>query len=164
MAAVDFDDTILITGFEDTLIFIYTIHDANLLRRCPGHTGGITGLKINGNLFASSSYDGSVRLWSLEGDMLAIFDEPNHLLRCIGFNGNTIISGDFGGCLHLWEMELSGVPARNIVRIKKYRNVQSHKSHIVCLQVSARRVVSGSRDKTVLIQDFWASVANKKSL
>ena len=93
MAAVDFDDNILISGFENSKIAMWTLNDAQLIRKLAGHTGGITGVKLNGNLFATSSYDGSVRLWTLEGENLAVFDEPTHLLRCIGFTGNTIISG-----------------------------------------------------------------------
>ena len=94
MAAVDFDDNILISGFENSKIAMWTLNDAQLIRKLAGHTGGITGVKLNGNLFATSSYDGSVRLWTLEGENLAVFDEPTHLLRCIGFTGNTIISGN----------------------------------------------------------------------
>ena len=29
------------------------------------------------------------------------------------------------------------------------------------MNVSARRIVTGSRDKSVLVQDFWASVTKK---
>ena len=136
-----------------------TVSVSNLTTSCT--SGGITGISINGALFASSSYDGSVRLWTIDGEPVAVFDEPNHLLRCIGFSGNTIVSGDFGGCIHLWEIDWRPACSQAI-RIKKYHHVQSHKSHIVCLQVNARRIVSGSRDKTVLIQDFWASVAATK--
>lgn len=161
VAAVDFDDKILVAGFEDTQVGIWTINDAQLLRKLGGHTGGITGVKLNGSLFATSSYDGTVRLWNVEGTSLAVFEEPIHLLRCIGFSGNTIVSGDFGGHLHVWEIDYKPGSA---VRIKKYHHAQSHKSHVVCLQVNARRVVSGSRDKTVLVQDYWASIGSQKSL
>ena len=154
MAAIDFDENILISGFEDSQIALWTLNDARLIRKLNGHSGGITGVKINGNYFATSSYDGSVRLWTLDGDNLAVFDEPNHLLRCIGFTGSTIISGDFGGHIHTWEIEIR----HPVVQIKKYHSTQVHKSHVVCLQVNARRIVSGSRDKSVLVQDFWASV------
>ena len=120
-------------------------------------------LWINSKILKSDHFTNSDHtILVLLGETIALFDEPNHLLRCIGFSGNTIISGDFGGCLHLWEIEVK--PGGNAVRKRKYHYVQSHKSHIVCLQVSARRIVSGSRDKTVLIQDFWASVRKKRSL
>ena len=49
-----------------------------------------SGIKINGNLFASSSYDGFVCLWTLDGNRITIIYEPNHLLRCIGISGNTV--------------------------------------------------------------------------
>ena len=166
MAAVDFNENILITGFEDTLIAIWTLNDATELNRVSGHTGGITGIKINGNIFASSSYDGTVCLWTLNGEKISVFTEPNHLLRCIGFSGNTIIAGDFGGHLHFWQIHIlnPSSPEPGCVTIKKYHAVPSHKSHIVCLQLNARKIVSGSRDKTVLIQDFWASVGKNRSL
>ena len=164
MAAIDFEDNLLITGFEDTHIGLWSLNNAQLLGRLHGHTSGITGIKINGILFASSSYDGTVRLWTIEGQPLAVFDEPNHLLRCIGFSGNTIIAGDFGGHLHQWEIDVNLTRRQQMVRIRQYNHFQSHRSHIVSLQVSARRVVSGSRDKTVLVQDFWAPVVSKRSI
>ena len=49
-----------------------------------------SGIKINGNLFASSSHDGFVCLWTLDGNRITIIYEPNHLLKCIGFSGNTV--------------------------------------------------------------------------
>jgi WD40 repeat protein len=166
VAAVDFNDDILITGFEDALIALWTLNDARELRRVSGHTAGITGIKINGNLFASSSYDGSVCLWTLDGNRITVFNEPSHLLRCIGFSGNTVVSGDFGGYLHFWEIEIANpaTPVPGCVKIKKYHAAPSHKSHIVCIQQNARRIVSGSRDKTVLVQDFWANVSKMRSL
>ena len=125
-----------------------------------------SGIKINGNIFASSSYDGSVCLWTLDGNRITVFNEPSHLLRCIGFSGNTVVSGDFGGYLHFWEIEIASpaTPVEGCVKIKKYHAVPSHKSHIVCIQQNARRIVSGSRDKTVLVQDFWANVSKMRSL
>ena len=68
------------------------------------------------------------------------------------------ISGDFGGHVHIWELEFV---RPTMVHIKKYHTSQIHKSHVVCMNVSARRIVSGSRDKSVLVQDFWASVTKK---
>ena len=165
VAALDFEENLLITGFEDSNIGLWSLNDARLLGRLHGHTSGITGIKINGILFASSSYDGTVRLWSIEGQPLAVFDEPNHLLRCIGFSGNTVIAGDFGGHLHQWKIDVNLARQQGLmVRIKHYSHFESHKSHIVCLQVSARRIVSGSRDKTVFVQDFWAPVASRRSI
>ena len=98
-----------------------------------------SGIKINGNIFASSSYDGSVCLWTLDGNRITVFNEPSHLLRCIGFSGNTVVSGDFGGYLHFWEIEIANpaTPVPGCVKIKKYHAVPSHKSHIVCIQQNA---------------------------
>ena len=82
------------------------------------------------------------------------FHEIFCLLLCICMK----ISGDFGGHVHIWELEFV---RPTMVHIKKYHTSQIHKSHVVCMNVSARRIVSGSRDKSVLVQDFWASVTKK---
>ena len=78
---MDFDDNILISGFENSNIGLFTINDVKLVKNLSGHSAGITGIKLNAQVFASSSYDGSVRLWSTKGDNLAVFEEPNELLR-----------------------------------------------------------------------------------
>ena len=78
---MDFDDNILISGFENSNIGLFTINDVKLIKNLSGHSAGITGIKLNAQVFASSSYDGSVRLWSTKGYNLAVFEEPNELLR-----------------------------------------------------------------------------------
>ncbi len=42
--------------------------------------------------------------------------------------------------------------------VRNRRHFKAHGGHVVSIQVSARRVLSGSRDKTALVQDFWAKM------
>ncbi len=118
----------------------------------------MTGLQLNAasTLLASGSYDGTVRLWNLgSGDQVAVFNEPQHFVRCLSFKGNALAAGDFGGNVHLWD--LKGVD--DYQHRKRHRCfASSHKGHVVSVQIDARRIVSGSRDKTALVQDFWAKM------
>ena len=68
VAAVEFSDTLLVTGHEDSTVGVWDINARPMrsIRTLPGHAGGVTGLAINGPVLASASYDGSVRLWSLK--------------------------------------------------------------------------------------------------
>ena len=67
MAAVDFNNEILVTGHEDSTVGIWdmTRRPVGNIRVLRGHVGGVTGVVINGKILASSSYDGSVKVWSL---------------------------------------------------------------------------------------------------
>lgn len=160
VAAVDFDESIMITGYEDSKIGLWHIGtgEAVLQSLLSGHNGGVTGLELNGDTFASSSYDGTVRLWSaISGEQLHCFRvEPEHFVRCVCFRGSTLVCGDFGGHVTVWDLYVH--EETKTIKVRSHRSFQSHKGHVVCVQCNARRIVSGSRDKTVLVQDFWAKM------
>ena len=44
--------------------------------------------------------------------------------------------------------------------MRQHNKTKAHKGHVVCLQLTPTRIVSGSRDKTVLMQDFWLDDAD----
>ena len=67
-----------------------------------------------------------------------VFDEPDNFVRCVGFRGGTVACGDFGGNVHVWDIRLS-----SDFKVKNYRSFQAHKGHVVCLQLNARRIISG---------------------
>ena len=46
------------------------------------------------------------------------------------------------------------------IKVKQHNKTTAHKGHVVCLQLTPTRIVSGSRDKTVLLQDFWLDDAD----
>lgn len=159
VSSVDFDERLLIAGYEDSRIDIWELTQQELFLTLRGHNGGVTGLQLNGNVIASGSYDGTVRLWSvLTGRCLHVFIEPDNFVRCVGFLGNYLACGDFGGVLHVWDVRVQGDSEH--VQVGSYRSFPGHKGHVVSLQIDAQRIVSGSRDKTVLILDFWAKMVD----
>ena len=94
--------------------------------------------------------------------------------------GHILASGDFGGNVHLWDVRI--VDGASRVQVRNYRKFEAHKGHVVCMQLNARRIVtgergrrqdvpililldlpislSGSRDRTALVQDFWAKMGD----
>ena len=75
------------------------------LHNMTGHNGGVTGVQIQLNITASSSYDSTVRLWDVDqGQCLLVLGNSDSFCRCISFTGNRIVSGDFDGIVHFWEI------------------------------------------------------------
>ena len=80
-----------------------------------------------------------------------------------------IISGDFGGFVKIWELTeiLKQVNAHLIHSLKKgsykplefleYRSQYPHRNHVTCLQCDQTKIISGSRDKSVVINDYLYS-------
>lgn len=71
---------------------------------------------------------------------------------------------DFGGSIHTWELDIES-QSDNTKKspkftVRQHNKTKAHKGHVVCLQLTPTRIVSGSRDKTVLMQDFWLDDAD----
>lgn len=161
VSAVDFSSTHLVAGFEDALLSVWDITSGNKVHSLAGHSGGVTGIQIQGHLAASASYDTTVRLWDVEqGVCLITLTEHENFARCVGFVGNRIVSGDFGGNILLWDLSFNQSDSGPKVTVINKRQWQSHKGHVVCIQLNARRIISGSRDRTLMINDFWLKTMN----
>ncbi|XP_023319808.1 F-box/WD repeat-containing protein 11 [Eurytemora carolleeae] len=158
VSAVDFSSVHLVTGFEDAMLGVWELPGGTKIHSLPGHTGGVTGVQIHGTLAATSSYDCSVRLWDVSvGVCLLKLSDQDNFARCIGFSGNRIVSGDFGGNILMWDLAISPSTSNRSVEVKvlNTRKWEAHKGHVVCIQLNARRIISGSRDRTLMINDFW---------
>ena len=90
------------------------------------------------------------------------------LVRCLDISSSRIISGDFGGFVRIWSLHLilSTVSERmhkclaqgadfDPAKIMQHRALLTHRGHVTCLSADATGVVSGSREKKIVWQDFW---------
>ena len=80
-----------------------------------------------------------------------------------------IISGDFGGFIKIWELAeiIKQVNAHLLHSLKKgsykplefleYRSQYPHRNHVTCLQCDQTKIISGSRDKSIVINDYLYS-------
>jgi WD40 repeat protein len=81
-----------------------------------------------------------------------------------------IASTDFGGFLRIWPVEeLLSEAQQHLLKYSAskrfaplvflpHRSLFPHRHHITTVYIDAFRVVSGSRDRTVVLQDFWQAV------
>ena len=60
VSAVDFNDEFLMTGYEDANVGVWSMVTGQQVHNMLGHNGGVTGIQIQLNLAASSSYDSTV--------------------------------------------------------------------------------------------------------
>ena len=60
VSAVDFNDEFLMTGYEDANVGVWSMTTGQQVHNMLGHNGGVTGIQIQLNLAASSSYDSTV--------------------------------------------------------------------------------------------------------
>ena len=106
VSAVDFSEDYLVTGYEDSNVGVWSMETGLQVQDMPGHNGGVTGIQIQLNLVATSSYDSTVnndyflwileeivilqvRLWDIErGECVLILHNSDSFCRCVAFHGN----------------------------------------------------------------------------
>ncbi len=71
--------------------------------------------------------------------------------------GSRLVSADFCGFVKIWD--LTGVNEEEGLReeppeLLSHRSMLSHRTQVTAVAADAARLVSGSRDRTVLIVDF----------
>ena len=65
VSAVDFNEEFLMTGYEDANVGVWSMATGQQIHNMLGHNGGVTGIQIQFNLAASSSYDTTVSMKTL---------------------------------------------------------------------------------------------------
>jgi WD40 repeat protein len=91
VGALDFtpDSKSLVSAAPDGLILIHEARTGKSIRRLVGHYGGVTGVACwpRGGRIASSSWDGSVRLWDINlGDEPPVLRPHRGTVRAVDFS------------------------------------------------------------------------------
>ena len=70
--AVSSDGKFLVSGGEDKLARVWNVGTRELVKECAGHSGTVTSVVfLSSDIVASSSQDGTVRIWSLKDNAIA---------------------------------------------------------------------------------------------
>jgi WD40 repeat protein len=106
--AISPDSQLLVTGVEHE-ICIWEIASGKLLFNHRGHTDWVVTLAFspNGNILASGSHDGTVRLWDVNtGQCLKTLRGHSDRVLTVSFSpdGNTLASGSSDRTIKLWQV------------------------------------------------------------
>ncbi len=85
---------------------VYSVRERNRLK---GHNRAVNNISINrnGNLVASTSDDGTVKLWDISGRQLKTLTGHNSAVKCVSFSPDEsiIVTGSEDKTVKLWNME-----------------------------------------------------------
>lgn len=115
--AINSKKKILAGGFGNNqgAVYLWNLDNGRLITVLRGHIAKITGIAFseNGNLMATSSYDGSVRLWHLDdlNTLPVVFDDHDSWATSVIFtnNGRSIVSGGRNGKVRVFPVEISNM-------------------------------------------------------
>jgi WD40 repeat protein len=143
--AVSHDGKYVVAGGADTAVRVWALEEgirsragvdgkgpagsgresvtAKLLAEHIKHTGPVTGLAFapDGKSFASSSSDGTIRLWAISGDKVldrTVLQGHKGGVTCVAYSeSGTLASGGSDGTVRLWNLAASPPREKTIITI-----------------------------------------------
>ena len=92
-----------LTGGGDDVAYLTR---GDVVKKLEGHTDSVTsvGFSFNGELCGTGSYDGTVRIWDMEGTLIQKLEGPGDV-EWLEFHprGDVIVAGSQDGTVWLWE-------------------------------------------------------------
>ncbi|KAK9073231.1 hypothetical protein SSX86_007555 [Deinandra increscens subsp. villosa] len=117
-----------------------------------GHLDCISGLAIGGDFLLSSSFDKTIKVWSLQGlNHVHTFKGHEHKVMALGFVEGEVplcISGDNGGYIFIWGIKLP-LDEKPIKRLNEEKDWRFSGIHALAAVSESRFLYTGSGDKSV---------------
>jgi len=172
--AFDRTGEVLATGSWDNRIQLRSVESASVIATLKAHYGAVTSVVFspNGRFMASSSRDGTVRIWNTTpGDIgtepVAVLERHSGVVSSVAYNhdGTLLATGGHDKKVLLWECEvLTGSASRPLTAsVEPSQNLSSHqgcfaltghKDYVLSVAfppTKSKLLASSGADKTIFI-------------
>jgi len=181
--AVDPAGEVLVAGSTDPFhLYAWSVQTGRILDVLTGHVGPISNLTFQSRgVLASSSWDGTVKLWDLYKAGNENNQQPESLRHsqdvvCCAFrlDGMQLCTGTIGGLLSFWKVEdcslIGEIDGRRDIaggrkvndRMTSYNNSASRYFNSVCYSADGACVLAGGNSKYICVYEISQRILVKK--
>jgi dipeptidyl aminopeptidase/acylaminoacyl peptidase len=136
------DGSAIVAGAADRLALVLDGATLATRRELRGHTGAILGAAVQGDVVATASADGTIRVWELStGTLRRSLTNHGGGVNGLAFEpgGRRLASASDDRTVRIWDPQTG----------RMLRIVREHPARVLCVAWTARGLVSGASDGTV---------------
>ncbi|KAJ7291150.1 WD40 repeat-like protein [Mycena rebaudengoi] len=138
----------VVSASGDGKMILWDIESGERIRTFEGHDRGLACIEFKEDLIISGSNDCKIKVWSAStGECLRTLVGHEALVRALSFDvrSGRLVSASYDRTVRVWDLG-------NGRLIREFKD--SHTSHIFDVKFDARRIVSTSHDRKIVVLDF----------
>ncbi|KAK5646059.1 hypothetical protein RI129_004523 [Pyrocoelia pectoralis] len=140
--------SLVVTGGEDDMAYVWSTENAEILFECTGHKDSVTeaGFNFNDQFVATGDMSGLIQVWNVQQKKLVWCYEGDDMEWLIWHHmANVLISGSASGDIYIWQ-----IPQGNC------KVLPSHGTSTLCgkILLDGKRLLAGYSDGQVRLWDL----------
>ena len=148
IVAVGFlSETVLVTASTDGWLCSWDLEKRFRLKSCKVSQGRLSGLAVRHPLVLTTSWDGSLKVWSRDLENTSKLPTPGGPLNCVLLHPSkdVAVTGGWDSTVRVWDL----------VTLKQRAVLRGHEASVqaIALTEDATKIVSGGLDGTVKVWD-----------
>ncbi|KAL1920493.1 uncharacterized protein VTP21DRAFT_870 [Calcarisporiella thermophila] len=135
----------IVSASGDGIAKLWCLESGKTLATFRGHSRGLACVLFDGQRIITGGNDRCVKIWSVDGSCLLTLEGHTDLVRSMHLYGRYLVTGSYDQTIRVWDLEWG-------MCVLCFEDI--HTSWVFDVKCDARRIISASQDRKLIMLDF----------